>query len=136
MKVATWNNLMKKLSNTKWGCNALLEPQHWRCYSATEYAGWARSPHASRQDPELNDACRSITGCLRPTNLKDIYPLAGITPHAIRRYVCARVQKKKQETMADHSLHDQIPTGKRWKGECFINLIRPADFSAKVILLQ
>ena len=59
---------------------------------------WTRSPHTSKMDPELNDACRSITGCLRPTNVEELYLLAGIAPPNSRRGVCARVETKKQET--------------------------------------
>ena len=69
-------------------------------YSAAEYACpvWAISTHASNLDPELNIACRSITGCLRPTNLEELYLLSAIAPPDIRRDVCTRVDKKKQET--------------------------------------
>ena len=103
--------------------------------TAPEYACpvWARSPHASRLDPELNDACKSITGCLRPTHVKELYLLAGIAPHDSRRDVCARVEKKKQETNAAHSLHGQIPVERCLKRERFLSSVRPADFSAKVI---
>ena len=68
MKVTTQNNLLKKLSNSKWGYNAstIRTTALALSYSAAEYACplWATSPHASKLDPELNDACRSITGCL------------------------------------------------------------------------
>ena len=118
---------------------ALLEQQHWRCltprlntYVYAQY--WARSPHASKLDPELNDACRSITGCLRPTNVEDLYLFAGIAPPDTRRDVCARVEKKKQETNAAHSLHGQVPAERRLKRECFLSSVRPADFPAKVII--
>ena len=68
MNVATRNNLLKKLSSSKWGTNAstirrtALAPS----YSVTEYAApvWARSAHAYNLDSELNSACRAITGCL------------------------------------------------------------------------
>ena len=138
MKVATRNNLLKKLSNSKWGCNAstIRTTALAMSYSAAEYACpvWARSPHASKLDPELNDACRSITGCLRPTNVEELYLLAGIAPPDIRRDVCARVEKKKQETNAAfHSLHGQVPAERRLKRECFLSSVRPADFPAKVI---
>ena len=137
MKVATRNNLLKKLSNSKWGCNAstIRTTALALSYSAAEYACpvWARSPHASKLDPELNDACRSITGCLRPTNVEELYLLAGIAPPDIRRDVCARVEKKKQETNAAHSLHGQVPAERRLKRECFLSSVRPADFPAKVI---
>ena len=104
-------------------------------YSAAEHACpvWARSPHASKLDPELNDACRSITGCLRPTNVEELYLLAGIAPPDIRREVCARVKKKKHETNAAYSLHDQVPAERRLKRECFLSSVLPADFPAKVI---
>ena len=69
----------------------------------------------SKLDPELNDASRSITGCLRPTNVEVLYLLAGIAPPDIRRDVCARVEKKKQETNAAHSLHGQVPAERRLK---------------------
>ena len=49
----------------------------------------------------------------------------GIAPPDIRRDVCARVEKKKQETNAAHSLHGQIPAGGRLKRECFLSSIRP-----------
>ena len=110
MKVATRNNLMKKLSNSKWGCNAstIRTTALALSYSAAEYTCpvWARSPHVSKLDPDLNDVCRSITGCLRPTNV-ELYLLAGIALPDIRRDVCARVERRSSE--------------------------RPADFPAKVI---
>ena len=38
----------------------------------------------------LNEACRSITGCLRPTSVENVYPLAGITPPGVRRATTTR----------------------------------------------
>ena len=137
MKVATRNNLLKKLSNSKWGCNAstIRTTAVVLSYSVAEYACpvWATSPHASILDPELNDTCRSITGCLRPTNVKELYLLAGIAPPDIRRDVCARVEKKEQETNTAHSLYGQVPAERCLKRECFLSVVRPADFPAKVI---
>ena len=82
MKVATRNNLLKKWSNSKWDCNArtIRTTALALSYTAAEYGCrvWARSPHASKLDPELNDACRSITGCLRPINVEELYLLAGL----------------------------------------------------------
>ena len=54
-------------------------------------------------------------------------------PPDIRRDVCARVEKKTQETNAAHSLHGQVPAERRLKRECFLSSVRPADFPAKVI---
>ena len=72
----------------------------------TEYAApvWARSAHAKNLDPELNQACRSVTGCLKPTNVEDLYFLSGIAPPAIIRDVYARVERQKQSTRETHSL--------------------------------
>ena len=44
-----------------------------------------------------------------PTNAEELYLLAEIAPPDIRRDVCARVEKKKQEKNAAHSLHGQVP---------------------------
>ena len=44
--------------------------------------------HDKNMDPELNQACRSVTGCLKLTNVEDLYLLSGITSPAIRRDVC------------------------------------------------
>ena len=64
MKVATRNNLLNKLSNSKWGSNAstIRTTALALSYSAAEYAYpvWARSPHASKLDAQLNDACRNV----------------------------------------------------------------------------
>ena len=108
MKVATRNNLLRKLSNSKWGANAgtIRTTALALCYSVAEYAAlvWARSSHAQKLNPELNSACRAVTGCLKPTHVEDLYLLAGIAPPDMRRDVCARVEKTKQETNEAHSL--------------------------------
>ena len=115
MKVATRNNLLRKLSNSKWGANASTIRTLTLCYSVTEYAApvWARSSHAQKLNPELNSACRAVTSCLKPTNVEDLYLLAGIAPPDIRRDICARVEKTKQETNEAHSLYGQNPAERR-----------------------
>ena len=58
-----------------------------------------RSAYAHLLNPELNQTCRAITGCLKPTNVENLYLLAGIAgiaPPEIRRSVCARVERTKQ----------------------------------------
>ena len=97
MKVATRNNLLKKLANSRWGTNArtIRTTSLALCYSTAEYAApvWEKSAHAHLLKPELNQACRAITGCLKPTNVDYLYLLAGIVPPEIRINVCARVEK-------------------------------------------
>ena len=65
MKVATRNNILRKLStNSKWGANAstMRTTALALCYSVAEYAApvWARSSHAQKLNPELNSACRAV----------------------------------------------------------------------------
>ena len=114
MKVATRNNLLKKLANSKWGTNARIirTTALALCYSTAEYAApvWTRSPHANKLNPVLNQACRSITGCLQPTNVEDLYLIAGIAPPDIRREVCARVERTKQTKDERHSLFGHTPS--------------------------
>ena len=117
MKVATRNNLLRKLSNSKWGANAstIRTTSLALCYSMAEYASpvWARLPHAQKLNPELNCACRAVTGCLKPTNVEDLYLLAGNAPLDIWRDVCARMAKTKQETNEAHSLYGRNPAERR-----------------------
>ena len=121
MKVATRNNLLRKLSNSKWGANAstIRTTALTLCYSVAEYAApvWTRSCHAQKLNPELNSACRAVTGCLKSTNVEDLYMLAGIAPPDIRRDICARVENTKQETNEAHSLYGQNPAEKKAKVE-------------------
>ena len=138
MKVATRNNLIRKLSNAKWGANAstIRTTSLALFYSVAEYAApvWARSSHAQKLNPELNSAFRAVTGCLKPTNVQDLYLLAGIALPHIRSDVCVRVEKTKQETNEAHSLYGQNPAEKRLTSRnCFLRCVKSADFPPKVI---
>ena len=119
MTVATRNNLLTKLATSKGGVNqsTIRTTALALSYSTAEYAApvWARSAHAKNLDPELNQAWRSVTGCLKPTNVEDLYLLSGIAPLAIRRDVCARMERQKQTTRETHSLFGQIPAIRRLK---------------------
>ena len=77
-------------------------------YSVAEYCSpvWGRSSHAEKIDPELNNACRIVTGQLRPTPLPLLYRSAGIAPPQIRREIQASALKYKQETDQRHPLFD------------------------------
>ena len=83
-KTAARNNILKKLSNTKWGTSpsTIKTTALALSYSTAEYACpvWERSTHAEKIDPVLNEACRLITGCLKPTKVESLYQLAGIAP--------------------------------------------------------
>ena len=138
MKVATRNNLLKKLANSRWGTNArtIRTTALALCYSTAEYAApvWERSAYAHLLNPELNQACRAITGCLRPTNVENLYLLAGISPPEIRRSVCARVERTKQVERETHSLFGHTPARRRLKSRrSFLTRVQPVHFPAKVV---
>ena len=136
MKVATRNNLLKKLANSRWGTNArtIRTTALALCYSTAEYAApvWERSAYAHLLNPELNQACQAITGCLRQTNVENLYLLAGIAPPEIRRSVCARVERTKQRET--HSLFGHTPARRRLKPRIsFLTSVQPVHFPAKVV---
>ena len=96
-KVNTRNNIWRKLTNLKWGCtlHTLRTSTLALRYTAAEYACpvWSRFVHASKLDPARNNACRTITGCLKPTNTSNLYLLAGITPPEIKRETASRAER-------------------------------------------
>ena len=75
---------------------------------------WGNSCHARKVD-ELNNACRTITGTLRPTPLPSVYRLAGIAPPHIRRETRTRTQKHNQENDTRHTLHGHVQPRSRLK---------------------
>ena len=95
---------------------------------------WERSAYAHLLNPELNRACRAITGCLRPTNVENLYLLAVIAPPEIRRSVCARVERTKQVERETHSLFGHTPARRRLKSRrSFLTSVQPVHFPAKVV---
>ena len=63
-KVATRNNVLRKMSNSKWGANAntIRTTALALSYSVAEFAApvWARSPHAQKLNTVLNSTCRAV----------------------------------------------------------------------------
>ena len=116
-KTAARNNVLRKLAKSKWGTHqsTIKTTALALCYSTVEYACpvWERSAHAHKVDPVLNDACRAITGFLQPTNVENLYLLAGIAPPAVRRSVTAQREREKQVNDNRHPLHGHnLP---KWK---------------------
>ena len=111
-KVGTRNNLIRKLRTSKWVATpTTLRSSAWAlCYSAAEYAClvWERSIHAKKLDATLNETCRMITGCLKPTNTNSLPVLAGIAPSDIRRAVESRTERTRQDTDKRHSLNGYL----------------------------
>ena len=107
-KVNTRSNILRKLTNSKWGCtpHTLRTSTLALCYTAAEYACpvWSRSVHASKLDPALNNASRTITGRLKPTNTSNLHLLAGIAPPEIRRQPAERKDYANLPTQGTHYL--------------------------------
>ena len=122
-KVNTRNNILRKLTNSKWGCT----PHTLRIstlalrYTAAEYACsvWSRSVHARKLDPALNNACGIITCWLKPTNTSNLHLLAGIAPPEIRRETASRAERLCQSTDPRHSLFGSEPALTRLKQDLF-----------------
>lgn len=119
LKIATRNNILRKLTGSTWGANAhtLRVSALSLCFSAGEYASpvWSRSAHTKQIDTILNESCRLVTGCLKSTPLPKIYQLAGIAPPNIRREVAADWERTKAETDIRHPLHNQTTPNFRLK---------------------
>ena len=129
-KVNTSSNTLRKLTNSKWGCtpHILRISALALCYTAAEYACpvWSRSAHAKKLDPALNNACRIITGCLRPTNTSNLYRLAGIAPPGTRRETASREERLRQITDPKHSLYGVEPETARQKSRrSFLTHVKP-----------
>ena len=98
------------------------------CYSVAEYACpvWERSSHAKKVDASLNDSCRCITGCLRPTNVDSLYVLAGIAPPGVRRSVASRTERRRQADDTRHPCHNHQPAPSRLKSrKSFLHEVQP-----------
>ena len=107
--VGTRNNIIRKLRTSKWGATpaTLRSSALALCYSAAEYACpvWERSTHAKKLDATLNETCRMITGCLKPTNTNSLPVLAGIAPQTSgERWQVVRNGLDKLRTKGTHSM--------------------------------
>ena len=87
---------------------------------------WERSSHAEKVDASLNDSCRCITGCLRPTNVDSLYVLAGIAPPGVRRSVARRTECRRQADDTRHPCHNHQPAPSRLKSrKSFLHAVQP-----------
>lgn len=141
LKVNSRNNILRKLTNSKWGATAhtLRSTALALCYSSAEYACpvWERSSHAKKLDPALNNTCRSITGCLKPTNINNLHLLAGIAPADVRREVASRVEMTKATSDERHLLYGRVPPAQRLKSRrSFLSHVQPLIASREETRLQ
>ena len=138
MKVATRNNLLKKFANSRWETNTrtMRTTALALCYYTAEYMTpvCERSAFVYLLNPKLNQACQTITGCLKPTNVDNFYLLAEIAPTEIRRRVCARVERPKQVERETHSLFGHTPARSRLKSRrSFLTSVQPFHSPVKVV---
>lgn len=88
-KLATRNNLLRKLAGTSWGATALClrTTALSLVYSCAEYccSSWLNSVHAKKVDVKLNETMRIITGTVQSTRLEWLPALSAIAPPNIRR---------------------------------------------------
>ena len=109
------------------------------CYSAAEYACpvWERSTHAKKLNATLNETCRMITGCLKPTNINSLPILAGIAPSDIRRAVASRTERTRQTMDERHPLNGHLGVVPRLKSrKSFIKCTEPINTTAKAVRLE
>ena len=108
---------MWNLIGSTWGANpqVLRSTALGLCFAAGEYGSsvWGASAHTKQVDIALNESTRIVTGCLRPTPVQKIYPLAGIAPPVIRRRVAAEKERQKLETDPRHSMFNHKVTTPR-----------------------
>jgi len=79
---------LRRLTGSGWGAGATTLPIATLAlvHSTAEYCTpvWCRSAHTRLIDPTINDALRTLTGCLRPTPADNLPILAGIQPAELR----------------------------------------------------
>ena len=76
------------------------------------------------QDP--NNACRTITGCLKPTNTSNLHLLAGIARPEIRRETASIAERLRQSTDPRHPLFGSEPAPTRLKSRrSFLSHVQP-----------
>ena len=136
-KLSSRNNLLRKLHGTNWGAcpHTMRTTATALCLSVDEYCCpvWARSTHRKLVDTTLNETCRLITGCIRPTATPDLYLLSGIAPPEIRRTVHSQNKRTKQLTDQWHSLHHHQPV---WKATYIRATVSPQPPSLSCVSLQ
>ena len=118
-KVNTRNNLLWKLTNSRWGAHpatvrttASIGTLLFDSLICLLFVG-PGPDITGHVDITLNDTCRIITGCLKATPIHCLYSLVGIAPPHIRRKVASNADRCLQEDDPRHPLHGQRPAKRR-----------------------
>lgn len=107
-------------------------------FSVREYLCplWDHSKHTKHVYTVLNETCRLITVCLRPTSIKSIYLLAGITPPEIRRFETS-LEKKKQAIDHRYPVNGYTETQTRLEAKkIFMKVTKETQDTSQLELLQ
>ena len=91
-------------------------------------------PHAKKLDATLNETCRMITGCPKPTHTNS---LAGIAPSHIRRAFESRTGRTRQTTDQRHPVNGHLGVVPCLKSrKCFIKCMAPINTTAKAVRVK
>ena len=95
------------------------------------------APPMQRNWMTLNETCRMITGCLKPTNTNSLPILAGIAPSDTRRAVASRTERTRQTTDQSHPLNRHLGVVPRLKSrKSFIKCTEPINTTAKAARME
>ena len=101
--------LIRRLAGTSCGASTptLITSTLALVYAPAEYCApvWCRSSHTHLVDVGLNASLRTITGCLRPTQVNQLPVLADIAPPALKREAATLVLGRRA-CQHDNLLHD------------------------------
>jgi len=111
-KVNARNNILRRLTGSKWGANpsVLRTTARALCFSTGEYACpvWSRSSHAKQVDVALNETCRITTGCMKATSLPQLYRASGFAAPPQRRKATEYTEMFKQMFDDRHPLYGEF----------------------------
>ena len=120
-KLATRNNILRKLTASSWGSNAstLRTSALSLVYSTAEYCSpvWINSCHTSLVDTQLNSTMRVVSGTVRSTPTPWLPVLSDIAPPDLRRKNALLREYQNAINSPNMPLHDdlQLPPPYRLK---------------------
>ena len=95
--------LVRKLSGTNWGTSfdTLRTSTTALVFAPAEYCApvSCQSTHTKTLDAPLNEAMRTVSGCIRPNPLNFLPPLSGIQPPSCHRKNFVNAYTTKQITL-------------------------------------
>ena len=108
-KVSFQMALVRKLLETNWGTSfdTLRISTTALVFAPAEYCApvWCQSALKKTLDVPLNEAMRTVSGCIRPTPLNFLPPLSGIqSPSCRQKKLCKRLYYKANNS--DYLLHN------------------------------